>query len=955
MACIAPVITLFAANVVIVSQKDKKRFCLDYRPINDASESESYPIPQLKDLLEFLKTKKIFSVLDNKLGYHQLKVHPNTQKYLAFQTQYGTYAWLCCPFGHKNLPGWYNFLMQTIVFVGLLYCSVVIYFDDAVVASLTFDEHIQDLRTSFSRYRKHKLKLRGTKCQLVVSTFKFHGFIIEHSTIYHDPQRCLQVFDIPRPTTFKNVERYLGLVNYFHAFIPNYSNIRKPLDVLKSNKPFKWTNPAIHAFYMLKTSIMAMKKLFHIDHNCPIYLAVDAATYGIGSYLFQVSLSHLSTSQLTEMKIDPSTPLHLLDHTNPVLQQPIGFSSHGFALPQMKWSNVVREAFAISYSILAFKFYLQGISFTVLTDHKNFLAMFTSTHPVVTHAFLKVQEYNFVLAHIAGILNVVPDTLSRLHTDPTPTSSCIATSDALTTFASSEPSLILSTNDVMSNEPPTFSPLTPASQAVLEETSSTTAMSSLPLTMVTPPGSTINVNETHDHQHTPILIRPIVPHTITQEHLDLLHRYHSQAGHFGVNNTLIALSRDGHFWKTLRRDTIAFITTCPICQMTWRRPRQHSIVKRTWESYDPFYSIVIDYLGPFTEDTFGYKYLFVVIDNFSRYVRIFPTKDATAYSAAIALLDICMMFSTVRMIASDQPKTFTSSTYRQLLLFLSAEPSYSLPYAHQTTVERCCREVLRHLRALTLSRLNPSGLPLLVIAPLIMHIINHSTHSDIGCTPHELIFALHADPSLYPLPNTPFVPPHDVGTFYTDLVHLQATLLQASREHQAANSDFYLLANTTTDYHTFQPNDYVFVTYPEGERPSSKDRPPIMGPYILVSITNNNCTVRDLITHKIFDVQASRLRIYHDSPYHAMSPRAAAMRSAAKFDIADIKSHRGDPTSRKTLEFLCSYTGFDESHDQWLPVNDVCRLPQMRAYLLAHPDPILRHTVNKFQNNFDPY
>jgi len=462
-------------------------------------------------------------------------------------------------------------------------------------------------------------------------------------------------------------------------------------------------------------------------------------------------------------------------------------------------------------------------------------------------------------------------------------------------------------------------------------------------------------NHTNDLPHTPRLIRPIVPHTITQEHLDILNRYHSQAGHFGVNKTLFALSRDGHFWKSLRRDTIAFITTCPICQMAWRRPRQHAIVKRTWESYDPFYSIVIDYLGPFPEDIFGYKYLFIVIDNFSRYVRIFPTKDATAYSAALALLDVCMMFSIIRMIASDQPKTFTSTTYRQLLLFLSADPSYSLPYAHQTTVERCCREVLRHLRALTLTRLNPKGLPLLVLAPLIMHIINHSTHSDIGCTPHELIFALHADPALFPLPNTPFLPPHDTNTFYHDLVQLQAHLLQTSREHQAENTDIYLISNASSDYCIFQPNDYVFVTYPDGDRSSSKDRPSIMGPYLLVSITNNSCTVRDLITHKIFDVQASRLRIYHDSPYHAMSPRAAAMRSAAKFDIADIKAHRGDLTKRKSLEFLCSFIGFDDTHDKWLPVNDVCRLPQMRAYILAHPDPILRHTVNKFQNNFDPY
>ena len=283
---IVPCQAIAAANVVVVQQKDKLRFCIDYRWINDQSENLQYPIPHLRDLLQFLHGKKIFSVLDNKLGYHQLTVDEQSRYLLAFQTQFGMFMWTRCPFGHKTLPPWYNFLMATIVFAGLLYRLLVCYFDDAVVGSNSHDEHLQHLAIVFARYEKHDMILRGSKCQVAQDSIAFHGHIISAHTITHDPKRCQQVFEIPRPMTTKKLQMFLGLVNYFSFYIPNYSMLRKPLNLVMSKKKFEYTNQAIHAFEMLRQAIRDIRKLYHIDHSLPIFLAVDASIVGIGAYLY---------------------------------------------------------------------------------------------------------------------------------------------------------------------------------------------------------------------------------------------------------------------------------------------------------------------------------------------------------------------------------------------------------------------------------------------------------------------------------------------------------------------------------------------------------------------------------------------------------------------------------------------------------------------------------------------
>ena len=732
-----------------------------------------------------------------------------------------------------------------------------------------------------------------------------------------------QVFEIPRPTSSIKLQRFLGLVNYFSHFIPYYSIIRQPLNKLVSLKPFKYDNRSIAAFYALKDSIRNLKSLFHVNYDLPIYLAVDASISGIGAYLFQLSTSHISIAQLSEMLIDQNNPPspHTLDPFNRLYHQPLGFISHNFAPPQLKWSNVVREAYAIAYSILAFHQLLHGAPFIVLTDHKNFLSMFKSSNPVVTHAFLKIQDYNFLLSHIQGINNICADSLSRLH--------LIRVFNTYSTLPSTEiESVRRSPRLKLLIQPHT---LPTSTQGPTSDSYSTSSSDN---------DSVIN------HEPYPSYISPFQPHHIDNDHLDILRKFHTKAGHHGINQTLFQLKESGHYWPSMRRDLIAFISTCPICQLNWRVPRARHIMRRSFDSYDPFYSIEIDFLGPYPSDSFNNQYYLVVVCNFTKYVRIYPCVDRTTHSVTLALLDIYSLFTLVRIIASDQAPEFMSSAYQQFLLFITADPSYTLAYRHQKLVERTNREIVRHIIALDLDRHQPQPINFHIIAALVMRIINLSIHTDTNCSSHELVFGIHSTPHLYPESNSPISPPRDSRQFYNDLLKTQIDLLNKSRKYQAERTDLYLLPNTSSSAPTFNPGDYVTVTYPE--RRPSKERAKVMGPFIIIFRNKETYTVLDMITDKEHQYHVSRLRIYSPSDYHNISPRDAALMNSDHYVVNKILQHRGDFRYRKTLEFLVSFEGISDIFNEWISCNSACRLPQMDNYLLQFPH--LRRTVNRFKH-----
>jgi len=452
-----------------------------------------------------------------------------------------------------------------------------------------------------------------------------------------------------------------------------------------------------------------------------------------------------------------------------------------------------------------------------------------------------------------------------------------------------------------------------------------------------------------NQERPPTLLRdPQLP-IIADEHRQILHHFHYQSNHLGVDRTLLLLKNAGYYWPTMQRDLVAFISTCPYCQLTWRIPRARAILNRTLLSYDPFYAVAMDFMGPFDPDAHGNIYYCCIVDVFSRYLRIFPCKDNTAKTAAICLLNIYANYTVPRIVCTDRGSSFTATLFKQFLLMISASPSYSIAYRHQTSIERPQREVLRHARVLHLTRRDPRDQSCYVLAPLIEKIINNTVHTDTQCSPHELLFGIHSSPIPPPNHDDKFELPKPANAFVQSLLQNQIRLLNASRMHQAQNTDFYLLPNTTREHFVFTPGQFVVALFPNNT-PTRKHHEKVLGPFQVLARNNEEYTVIDLLDDTVTHTfHFTRLRLYAVSEYHHIDPRDAAILNSPEFVVQDIIRHRGDLRYRSKLEFLVSFSGYDSTYNEWLPCNSVCRHPKMSDYLIKHPH--LSKTVLNFKDN----
>jgi len=358
----------------------------------------------------------------------------------------------------------------------------------------------------------------------------------------------------------------------------------------------------------------------------------------------------------------------------------------------------------------------------------------------------------------------------------------------------------------------------------------------------------------------------------------------------------------------------------------------------------------MDFMGPYEADADGMTHYCVIIDVFSRYVEIFATPDCTAESAAMCLLDIYAQYTLPRIIsqviATDNAQTFIAETYSTLAKFMRAKLSFSLPYSHQTTVERVNEEVLRFTQVLCLIRRDRRDQRLRIFAKLIKKIINAAIHKDINCAPHELIHGILSPLDPPPLHNEMFPLPRPAKDITSGIIHTQLRLLREAQKYQAANTDLYLLPNMSQPQVVYRPGQLVTVKYPAGQ--PKKPRPPIMGPFQILSRDGNKYVVLDLVSNKEHEYHFRRLRLFNFSEYHNVTPRDIALMNSLEFDVEDILAHRGDIRYRSTLEFKVSFTGYDETYDDWVSTNQICRHPRMPSYLEAHPE--LRKTVNRFRD-----
>ncbi len=369
------------------------RFCIDYRRLNDATKQIGWPLPNIKAMLHRLgeKKSKFFAKMDLTKGYFQAPLAEASRRYTAFITFCGIYEWLRVPMGLKGAPAYFQFMIATVVLVGLLYFCCELYIDDVIVFGKDEEEFLNNLERVLSRLQEKNISLNPKKCILGASAIEFVGHVIDESGLTMSPEKVYKVINFKQPSIAKGLKSFLGLANYFRDHIQNHSKIVQPLQQMiknyKKNHKLVWTEETTKAFQDIKNSINSCPKIFFVRDDAPIFLHTDASKYAVGAYLFQ-----------------------LIDKK----EYPIAFLSKTLTNSQLNWSTFEKEAYAIFYAFQELEYLLHDRFFTLRTDHANLTYIRDSGSEKVRRWKLYIQEYNFDIEHIKGEKNIVADALTRL-------------------------------------------------------------------------------------------------------------------------------------------------------------------------------------------------------------------------------------------------------------------------------------------------------------------------------------------------------------------------------------------------------------------------------------------------------------------------------------------------------------------------------------------------------------
>ncbi|GJV91093.1 putative nucleotidyltransferase, ribonuclease H, partial [Tanacetum coccineum] len=227
------------------------RMCVDSRAINKITVRYRFPIPRLDDLLDQISGATIFTKLDLKSGYYQIRLRPGDEWKTAFKTREGLYEWLVMPFGLSNAPSTFMRVMNQLLrpFIGKF---VVVYFDDILIYSASFSEHVTHVRQVLTLLRKDSFYAATKKCVFMTPKVLFLGYVVSGEGIQVDESKVAAVQEWPTPTTITEVRSFHGLASFYRRFISNFSSIMAPLTDCMKGKSFVWTKEAESAFQRIQ-------------------------------------------------------------------------------------------------------------------------------------------------------------------------------------------------------------------------------------------------------------------------------------------------------------------------------------------------------------------------------------------------------------------------------------------------------------------------------------------------------------------------------------------------------------------------------------------------------------------------------------------------------------------------------------------------------------------------------
>ncbi|GJZ75540.1 putative reverse transcriptase domain-containing protein [Tanacetum coccineum] len=303
---IRPSSSPWGAPVLFVKKKDGSfRMCIDYRELNKLTVKNRYPLPRIDDLFDQLQGSSVYSKIDLRSGYHQLRVREEDIPKTAFRTRYGHYEFQVMPFGLTNAPAVFMDLMNRVC-KPYLDKFVIVFIDDILIYSKNKQEHEEHLKLILELLKKEELYAKFSKCEFWIPKVQFLGHVIDSEGIHVDPTKIKSIKDRTSPKSLTEIRQFLGLVAYYRRFIEGFSKIAKPMTKLTQKKvKFEWGDKQEAAFQLLKQKLCSAPILALPEGSEDFIAYCDASKKGLGTVLMQREKANVVADALSRKEREP--------------------------------------------------------------------------------------------------------------------------------------------------------------------------------------------------------------------------------------------------------------------------------------------------------------------------------------------------------------------------------------------------------------------------------------------------------------------------------------------------------------------------------------------------------------------------------------------------------------------------------------------------------------------------
>ena len=702
---IRPSVSPWGAPVLLVKKKDgSMRLCVDYRQLNKVTIKNKYPLPRIDDLMDQLIGASVFSKIDLRSGYHQIKVKDEDVQKTAFRTRYGHYEYSVMPFGVTNAPGVFMEYMNRI-FHEYLDRFVVVFIDDILVYSKSVADHAEHLRIVLEVLKERKLYAKLSKCEFWLKEVSFLGHVISDGGISVDPSKVEAVLQWDTPKSATEVRSFLGLAGYYRKFIEGFSKLALPLTKLTGKgKAFIWDAQCEESFIELKKRLTSAPVLVLPNPEEPFVVYCDASKMGLGGVLMQNG-------------------------------KVVAYASRQLRIHEKNYPTHDLELAAVVFVLKMWRHYLYGSRFEVFSDHKSLKYLFDQKElNMRQRRWLELlKDFDFELSYHPGKANVVADALSRktLH---------------MSALMVKELELIEQFRDLS-----LVCEVTPKSvklgmlkinndfmKEIKEAQKNDMKVVDLIVGIDKAENNDFKIDE---HGILRFRDRICIPDNSDMKKAILEESHRSKLSiHPGATKMYQDL-KSLFWWPGMKRDVAQFVYACLTCQKSKVEHQKPAGLMQPLEVPEwKWDSISMDFVTGLPNTVKGYDSIWVIVDRLTKSAHFIPINITypVAKLAEIYVSVIVKLHGIPMSIVSDRDPRFTSEFWKSLQVSLGSKLRLSSAYHPQTDgqTERTIQSLEDLLRSCVLEQ----GGSWDTYLPLIEFTYNNSFHSSIGMAPFEALY-----------------------------------------------------------------------------------------------------------------------------------------------------------------------------------------------------------------------